>query len=134
MSRLSSQGSTGRACTKALGWKREVRGLRLPSRGPELLDRAECVEGGDPAEVAEVVVRVAEDRAPLLRYRVGSDARWVPVLKRLLPQKAFAIGMRKRFNLGRPHNTYKASRSQENKLHPGAGKAKNPQTNFSLDD
>jgi hypothetical protein len=56
-------------------------------------------EGGDPAEVAEVVVRVAEARVPLLRYRVGSDARWVPVLKGLLPQKAFAIGMRKRFNL-----------------------------------
>ena len=57
------------------------------------------VEGGDPAEVAELVVRVAGAKAPRLRYRVGSDARWVPVLKGLLPQKAFAIGMRKRFNV-----------------------------------
>lgn len=57
------------------------------------------VEGGDPAEVAELVVRVAGAKAPRLRYRVGSDARWVPVLKGLLPQKAFAMGMRKRFNL-----------------------------------
>ena len=57
------------------------------------------VEGGDPAEVAELVVRVAGAKAPRLRYRVGSGARWVPVLKGLLPQKAFAMGMRKRFNL-----------------------------------
>ena len=56
-------------------------------------------DGGDPAEVAELVVRVASARAPRLRYRVGSDARWVPVLKGLVPQKAFAMGMRKRFNL-----------------------------------
>lgn len=57
------------------------------------------VEGGDPAEVAELVVRVAGAKAPRLRYRVGSGARWVPVLKGLLPQQAFAMGMRKRFNL-----------------------------------
>ena len=57
------------------------------------------VEGGDPAEVAELVVRVVEAKSPRLRYRVGGAARWVPVLKGLLPQRVFAIGMRKRFNL-----------------------------------
>jgi NAD(P)-dependent dehydrogenase (short-subunit alcohol dehydrogenase family) len=56
-------------------------------------------EGGDPADVGELVARISGVNAPRLRYRVGRDARWVPVLKGLLPQRAFAIGMRKRFNL-----------------------------------
>ena len=56
-------------------------------------------DGGDPAEVAELVVRVVDAKSPRLRYRVGGEARWVPVLKWLLPQQAFAKGMKKRFNL-----------------------------------
>lgn len=56
-------------------------------------------EGGDPAEVAELIARVAEADAPRLRYHAGKEARLVPRLKKFLPEKMFAIGFRKQFNL-----------------------------------
>jgi NAD(P)-dependent dehydrogenase (short-subunit alcohol dehydrogenase family) len=55
--------------------------------------------GGDPARVADAVVRIATSRRPPLRYRVGSDARWVPRLKQWLPQAAFSMGLRRSFGL-----------------------------------
>jgi NAD(P)-dependent dehydrogenase (short-subunit alcohol dehydrogenase family) len=55
--------------------------------------------GGDPQEVADLVLRVAAERSPRLRYRIGPGARWVPVLKNILPERMFAIGMRRRFDL-----------------------------------
>ncbi|WP_420456111.1 SDR family NAD(P)-dependent oxidoreductase [Rubrivirga sp.] len=56
-------------------------------------------EGGDPADVAELIARVAEEDRPGLRYRVGKDARLVPRLKKVLPENLFAIGFRKQFGL-----------------------------------
>jgi NAD(P)-dependent dehydrogenase (short-subunit alcohol dehydrogenase family) len=56
-------------------------------------------QGGDPAEVAEAIARIALASAPRLRYRVGADARWVPRLKAWLPQPMFAMGLRRRFGL-----------------------------------
>lgn len=55
--------------------------------------------GGAPQEVAKLIVRIAQDNAPRLRYRVGTDARWVPRLKRLLPEPLFSMGLRSRFKL-----------------------------------
>jgi NAD(P)-dependent dehydrogenase (short-subunit alcohol dehydrogenase family) len=55
--------------------------------------------GGDPAEVAQLIVRVAEEHSPALRYRVGNDARWVPRLKQWLPESWFMRGVRRNFGL-----------------------------------
>lgn len=55
--------------------------------------------GGDPEKVAELIARVATEKSPRLRYRVGSDALWVPRLKAVLPERAFAVGFRRNFNL-----------------------------------
>ena len=56
-------------------------------------------EGADPRAVAEVVATVAGKRSPRLRYTVGTDARWVPRLRRLLSERVFALGYRRRFGL-----------------------------------
>ncbi len=56
-------------------------------------------EGDDPRKVAEVVAQVAQEESPQLRYRIGQDARWIPRLRTMLPDSAFAFGMRRTFNL-----------------------------------
>ena len=56
-------------------------------------------EGGDPKDVAEVVLSAAISRTPRLRYRVGGDARWVPRLKAFLPEQLFLYGFRRRLGL-----------------------------------
>jgi NAD(P)-dependent dehydrogenase (short-subunit alcohol dehydrogenase family) len=58
-------------------------------------------EGGDPADAADSIARIALAERPRLRYRVGSDARWVPRIKAWLPQPLFAMGLRRRFGLRR---------------------------------
>jgi NAD(P)-dependent dehydrogenase (short-subunit alcohol dehydrogenase family) len=55
--------------------------------------------GGDPRDVAQKIVVVARTRQPKLRYRVGSDATWVPRWKTWLPEGWFMAGMRRRFHL-----------------------------------
>jgi NAD(P)-dependent dehydrogenase (short-subunit alcohol dehydrogenase family) len=57
------------------------------------------LHGNEPAKVAQMIVRVAESKSPRLRYRVGSDALWVPRLKAILPASLFRLGIRRRFNL-----------------------------------
>lgn len=57
------------------------------------------LKGDNPTKVARLVARVAQESSPRLRYRVGTDAVWVPRLKSLLPDKAFALGMQRRFSL-----------------------------------
>jgi len=58
--------------------------------------------GGDPYEVARLIVKVADARVPRLRYPVGPAAHWLPFLKVLLPQRLFdhlvrrGYGLRKR--------------------------------------
>jgi NAD(P)-dependent dehydrogenase (short-subunit alcohol dehydrogenase family) len=49
--------------------------------------------------VAEAIVRVAASKSPKLRYRVGSDAVWVPRLKAIVPGAMLSAQMRKRFGL-----------------------------------
>ena len=42
---------------------------------------------------------VVTSRSPLLRYRIGTEAVWLPRVKAMMPQKAFEIGVRKTFQL-----------------------------------
>ena len=70
----------------------------LRERNREAIER-NFAHGGDPGDVADAIVRIATSKHPPLRCRVGSDARWVPRLKRWLPEPAFAIGLRWRFGL-----------------------------------
>lgn len=55
--------------------------------------------GADPKHVAQVIGQVARARRPQFRYRVGTDAQWVPRVKQLLPEPLFTLGIRKRFKL-----------------------------------
>lgn len=57
--------------------------------------------GGDPRTVAEVMVTIARDPAPRLRYAAGREAAWLPVLKVLLPQRLFDRLLRRGFGLHR---------------------------------
>jgi NAD(P)-dependent dehydrogenase (short-subunit alcohol dehydrogenase family) len=66
------------------------------------LDRAVATSietAPDPLQVARLMMRVAQTRTPRLRYRVGSDAIWVPWLKRLLPHSVFAKAIARRFGI-----------------------------------
>jgi NAD(P)-dependent dehydrogenase (short-subunit alcohol dehydrogenase family) len=58
-------------------------------------------KGGDPSTVAKRIVDVARTHAPLLRYGVGAEARWLPFLRVLLPQGAFDLLLRRGFGLTR---------------------------------
>jgi short-subunit dehydrogenase len=62
------------------------------------LERA-ISQGDDPEKVAALIVKAAESKAPRLRYRIGTDALWVPRLKTMLPERLFRLGLRRRFNL-----------------------------------
>jgi NAD(P)-dependent dehydrogenase (short-subunit alcohol dehydrogenase family) len=56
-------------------------------RSLRMRKRVEAIPKADPMEVARVIVRVAQDPNPKLRYLVGRDAKTQLVLKRLLPWK-----------------------------------------------
>ena len=56
-------------------------------RSLRMRKRVEGIPKADPIEVARVIVRVAQDPNPKLRYLVGRDAKTQLVLKRLLPWK-----------------------------------------------
>jgi len=53
--------------------------------------------GISPEAVAKTVLRIIATRSPSLRYRVGTDAAWLPRLKGVLPWPLFAIGVRRTF-------------------------------------
>lgn len=55
--------------------------------------------GGDPAEIADLVSRVARSQQTKLRYRVGGDAVWTPRLRRLMPEKLYIWGLRREFGI-----------------------------------
>jgi len=57
-------------------------------------------KGMDAARVAACVVGIARSAAPSLRYRVGTDATWLPRLK-LLSWSLFERGIRWRYGLDR---------------------------------
>lgn len=55
--------------------------------------------GGDPQMVAQLVSRVVQSKRPKLRYRVGSDAIWLPRMRRLMPERLFMWGLRREFGI-----------------------------------
>lgn len=55
--------------------------------------------GGDPAEVAGLLVRIVEMSRPRLRYRAGREAHWLPWLRPLIPQRLLLWGTRKWFHI-----------------------------------
>jgi len=57
-----------------------------------------AVEQGIPPElVAKAVLRAVESQKPQLRYRVGTDAKWLPRLRSVAPWNLYASGVRRRF-------------------------------------
>ena len=58
-------------------------------------------EGDDPAVVAKKIAAIVADLSPKLRYRIGDDARLVPLLKNLMPRSVFEIGLLRRFGLNK---------------------------------
>ena len=53
----------------------------------------------EPGAVARVVARIVEHPAPRLRYPIGQQARFVPLLKALLPQAIFETILRRQLHL-----------------------------------
>ncbi|MEJ2600802.1 MAG: SDR family NAD(P)-dependent oxidoreductase [Anaerolineales bacterium] len=58
-------------------------------------------QGGDPKKAAELILKIARARSPLMHYRAGSEALWIPYLKVLLPQRLFDYLIRRGFGLDR---------------------------------
>lgn len=56
-------------------------------------------QGGDPDKMAKLVLKIAQIRAPKMRYYAGSEALWIPYLKVLLPQRFFVYLLRRGFGL-----------------------------------
>lgn len=61
--------------------------------------RAQEDKGPGPEVVADTVLAIVSSRSPRLRYLVGSQARSVARLKRLLPAGMFEQGVRRTFSL-----------------------------------
>ena len=58
-------------------------------------------KGGNPEQVARVILRILRTPSPRLRYPVGEEAVWLPYLKVLLPQSLFDVLVRRGFGLKR---------------------------------
>ncbi|MBV8113336.1 MAG: SDR family NAD(P)-dependent oxidoreductase [Silvibacterium sp.] len=56
-------------------------------------------KGCSPDLVAKSILNAATSRNPRLRYRVGSDAVWLPRVRKALPWNFFASGLRRQFAL-----------------------------------
>jgi NAD(P)-dependent dehydrogenase (short-subunit alcohol dehydrogenase family) len=56
-------------------------------RSTRMRDRVQALPKADPIEVARLIVKIAQDPNPKLRYLVGRDAKIQLALKRLLPWK-----------------------------------------------
>lgn len=54
-------------------------------------------KGCSPENVSNTIFAAATSRKPRLRYPVGSDARWLPRLKKAVPWSIFASGLRRQF-------------------------------------
>lgn len=57
--------------------------------------------GSEPRRAAELILRVVTRRSPRLRYGAGHDGRWVPVLCKIVPQRAFDRLLRRSLRLPR---------------------------------
>jgi NAD(P)-dependent dehydrogenase (short-subunit alcohol dehydrogenase family) len=58
-------------------------------------------KGDDPAKVAQLIMKIARARSPRLRYGVGPEARWLPYLRVLAPQRLLDQLVRRGFGLPR---------------------------------
>ncbi len=58
-------------------------------RGARMRERVQSVKKRNPIEVARLVVRIAQNPDPKLRYVVGTDAKIQLALKRVLPWKQY---------------------------------------------
>ena len=56
-------------------------------RGAKMRDRVQAIPKADPMDVARLMVRIAQDPNPKLRYLVGRDAKIQLAMKRILPWK-----------------------------------------------
>jgi NAD(P)-dependent dehydrogenase (short-subunit alcohol dehydrogenase family) len=56
-------------------------------RSLRMRDRVQALPKADPIAVARLIVKIAQDPSPKLRYRVGRDAKVQLALKRILPWK-----------------------------------------------
>jgi len=56
-------------------------------------------KGCSPEQVANSIFHAAISRNPRLRYRVGSDAVWLPRVRKAVPWNFFASGLRRQFAL-----------------------------------
>ena len=56
-------------------------------------------KGASPDLVARSILHAATSRNPRLRYRVGSDAVWLPRVRKTVPWSFFAAGLRRQFAL-----------------------------------
>jgi len=61
--------------------------------------RSGVEKGCSPDLVAKTILDVATSRNPRLRYRVGSDALWLPRVRKAVPWNVFASGLRRQFAL-----------------------------------
>lgn len=59
-------------------------------------------KGGDPQTVADLVFTIAQAPSPRLRYAVGTDAKLLPYLRLLLPQRLFEYLLRRGYGLETP--------------------------------
>ena len=64
--------------------------------------RVSVERGDDPVTVADAVLQAATKRVPTIKVLVGRGARRVRVLRTLLPQTVFELGLRRQFELGDP--------------------------------
>jgi len=80
-----------------LGEKTQDPSSPYSARSQRLREFARKLKKRDPAEVASLVVRIAQDPSPKLRYLVGPDAHIQLWLKRILPWKSFEKLMAKAF-------------------------------------
>jgi NAD(P)-dependent dehydrogenase (short-subunit alcohol dehydrogenase family) len=55
--------------------------------------------GDDPRNVARTIERLVARRRFVLRHPVGRDARWVPRIKRVVPERMFRDVVRSKFGL-----------------------------------
>ncbi len=68
-------------------------------RHAEAVFRESVQKAPRPEIVAAIILAVVTSRSPVLRYRVGTEAVWLPRVKAIMPQKGFEIGVRKTFEL-----------------------------------
>jgi NAD(P)-dependent dehydrogenase (short-subunit alcohol dehydrogenase family) len=80
-----------------LGEKTQDASSPYSARSQRLREFARKIRKRDPIEVARLVVRIAQDPDPKLRYLIGPDAHIQLWLKRVLPWKSFEKLMARAF-------------------------------------